>query len=88
MFKHLLFHVFLVYAVLTGILGCSCLSILVTGILVALIIYFKNPSPNINDAKHVLQPSKVSVIAHRGGASDAPENTIAAIREVYCSVVL
>lgn len=50
---------------------------------------FRFPQASPIRARQVLHPDaraagsgKVSVIAHRGGAHDAPENTIAAIREV------
>ncbi|XP_076023395.1 glycerophosphodiester phosphodiesterase 1 [Genypterus blacodes] len=49
---------------------------------------FRFPQVPVSRARQVLRPSrgaagsgKVSVIAHRGGGHDAPENTIAAIRE-------
>lgn len=45
---------------------------------------FRFPQLATSRARQVLHPvtGKVSAIAHRGGGHDAPENTIAAIREV------
>ena len=50
---------------------------------------FKFPQAPDSRVRQVLSPGKgvtglgrVSAIAHRGGGHDAPENTIAAIREV------
>ena len=79
MIRYLLFPVFILYAVLSGI---TVFPSVVTIVIVGLLVYFKNPVPNQDDANDILQPFKVSVIAHRGAAIDAPENTIAAIREV------
>lgn len=44
---------------------------------------FRFPQVPTSRARQVLHPAKgVSVVAHRGGGHDAPENTIVAIREV------
>ncbi|XP_056392328.1 glycerophosphodiester phosphodiesterase 1 isoform X1 [Hyla sarda] len=57
------------------------LSVVLTGGLYLLLVLFRfEPIPE-SRAQHVLKPQgKVSTIAHRGGAHDAPENTLAAIR--------
>ncbi|XP_068102949.1 glycerophosphodiester phosphodiesterase 1 [Hyperolius riggenbachi] len=56
-------------------------SCLLVGGLYLLLLFCRFPPVPESRALHVLKPrGKVSVIAHRGGAHDAPENTLAAIR--------
>lgn len=62
-------------------------STVVTTSLYFFLVMFRFPQVPASRARQVLRPGKptvgaVSVIAHRGGGYDAPENTIAAIREV------
>ncbi|XP_069839883.1 glycerophosphodiester phosphodiesterase 1 [Dendropsophus ebraccatus] len=55
-------------------------SVLTGGLYLLLVLFRFEPIPE-SQAQHVLKPrGKVSTIAHRGGAHDAPENTLAAIR--------
>ncbi|XP_069066340.1 glycerophosphodiester phosphodiesterase 1 isoform X2 [Pleurodeles waltl] len=57
-------------------------SSVITGVLYFLLITFRFPPVPESRAQLVLKPQGiVSVIAHRGGAHDAPENTLAAIRQ-------
>lgn len=62
-------------------------SSLFTASLYVFLLIFRYPQVPADRAKQVLRPARlssggVSVVAHRGAGHDAPENTLAAIREV------
>ncbi|KAF7688262.1 glycerophosphodiester phosphodiesterase 1 isoform X1 [Silurus meridionalis] len=70
--------------VLLGTRSAVC-SIGLTAVLYLFLVVFRFPQIPASRARQVLRPSGlapggVSVVAHRAGAHDAPENTIAAIR--------
>ena len=82
MFSYIFPHIFLAYAVIFAITGCHYLAVLIIGCFVAVLYCCKLPKSSVVDADEILRPHKVSTIAHRGAGHDAPENTLAAMREV------
>ena len=61
------------------------IAIFLTACLCVVLQIYKLPKCRQDASDYVLEPQKVSIIAHRGGAYDAPENTLAAIKEVHGS---
>ena len=81
-------HIFLLYCVISGLVGVSLVSAIVTITLVFLLEKFKLPMSGKGAAKRVLESDKSSIIAHRGAGHDAPENTIAAFKKVESADIL
>ena len=82
-FIYVLPHIIGVYVVLLALIGSTLIaSILITG-LVALLFAYRLPQVDETVAEKVLNGGSNGMpIAHRGAALDAPENTLAAIKEV------
>ena len=74
--------VFLFYCAISGILTSGALPAILTALGVSFIFYFKNKPALQENVDAVLGSSSIQIIAHRGGAIDAPENTLEAIKEV------
>ena len=75
-------HFIFIYCFVLFFTTSHVLSAVVVGLLLALLVYFRIPAVDRDVANKMLQAEKVSIIAHRGAAKDAPENTIGAIRKV------
>ena len=82
MFSFLIIHIFYVYALIFSVTGCHYLAFFTTGCLIGALYCFQLPKSSVIDSDEILQPTKVSIIAHRGAGHDAPENTLSAIKEV------
>ena len=71
-----------VYILVVSVTVSHIMAAILTSLLFVLLMVFRIPPVDKRIAGEVLQSHKVSIIAHRGGGSDAPENTLAAIRTV------
>ena len=70
------------YSGMSCIFVWSTLPAILTVLAVSILLYFKNQPPPVENVEAVLGSSKIQIIAHRGGAHDAPENTLEAIEQV------
>lgn len=82
MFSYIVPHIFVAYAFLIAVTGWHVFAVIILMCLVFALHYYKLPKSSILTSDEVLQPHKVSIIAHRGAGHDCPENTLAAVREV------
>ncbi len=78
----ILSHVFLIYSFSFAITGIHMLAVALSVGFFVILVVAKVPKASQSDAEEVLQAHKTCIIAHRGAGHDAPENTLAAIREV------
>lgn len=76
-------HAVYVCLVLSAVLQSLTYGFLAIAILVVvlLLVRVRQHESMRNTIEEILPANKVSVVAHRGGAHDAPENTLAAFRE-------
>ena len=70
------------FIVFSALLSDFTYSAIIVTFLVSLLLYFKNEPHSDDNPEKVLEPHKFQIIAHRGGALDAPENTLDSIKEV------
>ena len=76
------FEILLIAVILLAITGSTVLTLFLVLALLALIEYYKIPKVPEDVSISVLHSAIPSIIAHRGAGLDAPENTLAAFRQV------
>ena len=70
------------YAILITISGCGYIAFILVGACWIALQYFRIKPASAEAVSLIYDHNRPMVIAHRGAGFDAPENTIAAIRQV------
>jgi glycerophosphoinositol glycerophosphodiesterase len=81
MWDYFVYQCVLTCAVFTLLTNSVTYGLYLTSLLLSFFLYLKNHAPNKTNSAAVLKIDITSIIAHRCGGSDAPENTLDAIRE-------
>ena len=75
-------HLALIYIAVLFLTGSNLFSCLFVASCIAVLFAYRHPQVDKTSSDRVLDVGEFGPIAHRGAAEDAPENTLAAIREV------
>ena len=75
-------HLAFIYVAVLFVTGSNLFSCIFLASCIAALFAYRHPQVDKTTSNRVLDVGEFGPIAHRGAAEDAPENTLAAIREV------